>query len=143
PDAAAPPAPGAELGSVPAPADPVTGEPAPPPMPSGDFRIVAVELDDAIDAEGRAVTPTLAFRRGDRIHASVVGVGGSQGLTLSARWFGPDGAEIANAGQSLVPDKPTVVTFAISQPQPWPVGEYRLEVAINQRVVETREFEVR
>ena len=73
----------------------------------------------------------------------VIGVGSSDGLTLSARWLSPEGREIAKAGQTLTPSAPTVATFTLAQPQPWPVGTYSLEVAINDRVVETRSFEVR
>ena len=53
------------------------------------------------------------------------------------------GTEVAKAGQSLSPETPTVTTFSISQPEPWPVGAYQVEIAINDRVVETRTFEVR
>ena len=113
-----------------------------PPLPAGDFRIASVTLGTEVDAEGQVTKPLEAFAPGDRIHASVVGVGTSQGLTLSARWRAADGTEIAKAGQSLTPIAPTVTTFAIDQPAPWPVGEYTVDIAINDRVVETRAFRV-
>jgi len=151
-DAGTAPAPAAE-GSAPAAsaaeavaaanAADASAEPALPPLPTGDFRVVAIELDRQVDAEGRAVKPVQVFAPGDTIHAAVIGVGSSDGLTLSARWVGPDSSEIAKAGQLLTPSSPTVTTFSIARPQPWPVGAYQLEVAINDRVVETRNFEVR
>ena len=78
-----------------------------------------------------------------KIHAAVVAVGSSDGLTLSARWLAGDGTEVAKAGQSLSPLKPTVTTYSVTQPEPWRVGAYPVEIAINDRVVETRTFEVR
>ena len=117
--------------------------PEEPPMPSGDFRVVAVELGTTLDEDGRVTAPRDVFKPGDTIHAAVVGVGTSPGLTLSARWLAADGSEVAKAGQSLSPEAPTVATFTVSQPDPWPTGAYRVEVAINDRVVETRAFEVR
>jgi hypothetical protein len=117
-------------------------EPALPPLPTGDFRVASVTLGSEIDAEGQVRQPLDVFKPTDRIHAAVVGVGSSDGLTLSARWSTADGTEIARAGQSLAPIAPTVTSFAIAQPQPWPVGDYTLEVAINDRVVETRTFKV-
>ena len=114
-----------------------------PPLPSGDFRIASVDLGTAVDGEGRVAEAKTQFAPGDTIRAAVIGVGSSDGLTLSARWLAPDGREIAKAGQTLTPSAPTVATFTLAQPQPWPVGTYSLEVAINDRVVETRSFEVR
>ena len=114
-----------------------------PPLPGGDFRIVAVDLGTTVDGEGRVTAAATQFAPGDTIRAAVVGVGSSDGLTLSARWLAPGGREIAKAGQTLSPNAPTVATFTLQQPQPWPPGTYSLEVAINDRVVETRSFEVR
>lgn len=113
-----------------------------PPMPGGDFRVVAVELGTELDQEGRVPRPQDVFTTVDTIHAAVVGVGSSPGLTLSARWLLEDGTQVAKAGQALVPDAPTVTTFSITQPEPWPAGAYRVEIAINERVVETRSFTV-
>lgn len=138
------PAPDAD-GGEPAETSAAVEEAAPeePPMPSGDFRVVAVELGTTLDEDGRVAGPRDVFAPGDTIHAAVVGVGTSPGLTLSARWLAADGSEVAKAGQSLAPEAPTVATFTVSQPDPWPTGAYRVEVAINDRVVETRAFEVR
>jgi hypothetical protein len=114
-----------------------------PPLPTGDFRITAVGLGKAVDEEGQVTEALTTFGPGDKIHAAVVAVGSSDGLTLSARWLAADGTEIAKAGQSLNPATPTITTFSIAQPEPWPVGAYQVEIAINDRVVETRTFEVR
>lgn len=116
--------------------------PEEPPMPGGDFRVVAVELGTELDEEGRVPRPQDVFTTVDTIHAAVVGVGTSPGLTLSARWLLEDGTQVAKAGQTLVPETPTVTTFSITQPEPWPAGAYRVEVAINERVVETRSFRI-
>ena len=88
--------------------------PAEPPMPGGDFRVVAVELGTELDEEGRVPRPQDVFTTVDTIHAAVVGVGSSPGLTLSARWLLEDGTQVAKAGQNLVPETPTVTTFSIT-----------------------------
>ena len=74
------------------------------------------------------------------VHAAVVAVGSSEGLTLSARWLAADGTEVAKAGQSLSPSTPTVTTFSMAQAEPWPAGDYTVEIAINDRLTETRSF---
>ena len=119
------------------------GEPELPPLPAGDFRIASVTLGREVDEEGQVREPLDTFAPGDRIHAAVVGIGTNAGLTLSARWLTADGTEIARAGQSLAPTAPTVITFAIQQPAPWPVGDYTVDIAVNDRVVESRPFQVR
>lgn len=111
-----------------------------PPMPTGDFRITSVTLGKAVDAEGQVRQAQESFAPKDRIYAAVVSVGSSDGLTLAARWTTADGTVMATAGQSLQPSTPTVTTFSIAQPDPWPTGGYQLEVSINGRVVETRSF---
>jgi hypothetical protein len=113
-----------------------------PPLPTGDYRIVSVTLGKAVDAEGQVSEGADVFAPTDKIHAAVVAVGSSEGLTLSARWTAADGTEVAKAGQSLTPTTPTVATFSIAQPGPWPAGDYKVEIAINDRVVETRSFRV-
>ena len=123
-------------------ADAASGEPDLPALPAGDFRVASVSLGREVDAEGQVRTPQEAFKPTDRIHAAVVGVGTSDGLTLSARWRTADGTEVARAAQSIAPAAPTVTTFAIAQPEPWPVGEYEVDIAINERVVETSAFRV-
>ncbi len=118
-------------------------EPAPvelPPMPTGDFRITSVTLGKAVDEEGQVRQSQDAFAPADKIYAAVVSVGSSDGLTLAARWTAADGTQVASAGQSLNPSTPTVTTFSIAQPEPWPTGGYKLEVSVNGRVVESRSF---
>lgn len=137
------PAPSATGTTVPAQAAAEPAEPALPPLPSGDFRITSVDLGSTVDEEGRVTDAREVFAPADAIRAAVIGVGSSDGLTLSARWLSPQGEEIARAGNTLAPQAPTVATFTLSQPEPWPAGTYQLEVAINDRVVETRRFEVR
>lgn len=113
-----------------------------PPLPTGDFRVVAVELGTAVDEEGRVPTPKDLFAATDTLHLAVVGVGTSPGLVLSARWLAADGSEVAQARQDLAPQAPTVASFRLAQPGPWPAGDYRVEIAVNDRVVETRNFRI-
>lgn len=111
-----------------------------PPMPTGDFRITSVTLGNAVDEEGQVRKPLDTFAPGDKIFAAVVSVGSSDGLTLAAQWTAADGTPVAQAGQSLNPSTPTVATFSIAQPEPWPAGGYKVDISINGRVVESRSF---
>lgn len=121
----------------------IAAEPELPPLPSGDFRIASISFGAAVDEEGHVKQPREQFGVNDPIHAAVLTLGSSEGLSLSGRWLAPDGREIARAGQTLDPSTPTVASFSLQQPEPWPPGTYQFQVAINDRVVETRSFEVR
>lgn len=132
--AAAPPDPAAEASE--------DAAPEAAPLPTGDFRVVAVELGTAFDEEGRVPAPKDLFKATDTLHVAVVGVGSSPGLVLSARWLAADGSEVAQARQDLAPQAPTVASFRLSQPEPWPAGDYRVEIAVNDRVAETRNFRI-
>ncbi|MFY2762581.1 hypothetical protein [Arenimonas sp. MALMAid1274] len=132
----------AQAAAAAADATPADAPPELPPMPAGDFRITSLHLGKAVDAEGQVREPVEAFGPKDKIHAAVTSVGSSEGLTLEARWTAADGTEVAKAGQSLSPTTPTVTTFSIAQPEPWPTGAYQVTISINGRAVETRGFTI-
>ena len=109
----------------------------------GDFRIVSVLLGNSLAGDKLVARDAQAFARGDTLHASVLSTGAHQGLRLSARWRGPDGVVIADTAQALVPTAATATTFTISNPQPWPPGEYQLLISVNRQPGQTRKFVVR
>ena len=113
------------------------------PLDLGEFKIVSVLLGRTLDAEQVVQADRDSFSPRDTIHASVLSTGAHQGLTLSAHWLGPDGASIADTAQVVAPTQPTATTFSLHNPQPWPVGDYKLELAVNEHVLQTREFHVR
>jgi hypothetical protein len=129
---------------------PATAAPAPAPVDAspaatglGQFRIVSVLLGNSLAADKVVARDGDAFARGDTLHASVLSTGAHQGLRISARWLDPDGALIAETAQALVPTAATATTFTISNPQPWPPGDYQLLVSINGELAQTRKFKVR
>lgn len=109
----------------------------------GEFRIVAVLLGNSLAGDNLVAHDAATFARGDTLHASVLSTGAHQGLRLSARWLGPDGAVIADTAQPLVPTAATATTFTLSNPQAWPPGEYRLQVSVNGQPGPTRKFTLR
>jgi hypothetical protein len=122
-------------------AAPVPGE---PPLPElGDFRIVQVLMGPSVDAEHVVVRDTRVFAAKEAIHASVLSIGAHQGLKLSADWRAPDGTIIAKSEQLLVPDSDLATTFNLSNPAPWPAGDYELRLAIDGHTVRAEKFAVR
>jgi hypothetical protein len=122
-------------------AAPVPGE---PPLPAlGDFRIVQVLMGPSVDAGHVVIRDTRVFAAKEPIHASVLSIGAHQGLKLSADWRAPDGSIIAKSEQLLVPDSDLATTFNLSNPAPWPAGDYELRLAIDGHTVRTEKFAVR
>lgn len=138
-----------DSGQSPATAEPAVAadaKPEPAELPAedlGEFRIVSVLLGKAVGADKLVAADSEVFDAKDSIHASVLTTGAHQGLTISARWLGPDGSTIAETEQPLVPTAATATTFDISNPAGWPAGEYQLLIGINKRTLQTRRFEVR
>ncbi len=113
-----------------------------PPPDLGDFKIVSVLLGSSIDAERIVVGDAESFAPKDKIHASVLSSGAHDGLRLSVKWLAPDGSVVAETEQALAPTTATATTFSIANPSGWPVGEYRLLVAVNGSTLQTRTFKV-
>jgi hypothetical protein len=132
----------AAAGTAPVEADPGPGTAAEP-LELGDFKIVSVLLGRSLDADQVVQGDREAFSPRDTIHASVLSTGAHDGLTLSARWIGPGGAPVAQTAQVVAPTQPTATTFSLENPQPWPPGDYKLELAVNEQVLQTREFHIR
>jgi hypothetical protein len=114
-----------------------------PPLPDlGDFKLVSVLIGNAVDSEQLVLTDTRALAAGQPIYASVLSIGAHQGLKLSADWIGPDGQSFAKSEQAIVPASDLATTFKVENPQPWPVGDYQLRIAINGHTVRSEAFAV-
>jgi type V secretory pathway adhesin AidA len=124
--------------------------PAPAPQPpSGPpvAAVTAVDLGNAIDADGRVVAGTSTFAPTDTITASVTTDTGAPQTsatgTLAARWTFEDGQVVNEESKTFQFDGRGTTNFQISKPDGWPVGRYRVEISLDGDVVQTRDFEVR
>jgi hypothetical protein len=114
------------------------------PMPDlGEFRIVSVLVGNAVDGYSLVITDNRSFTPKDTIYASVLSSGKHQGLRLSAKWLAPDGTQIADSSQPVVPTAGTATTFSIKNPEPWPVGDYQVLIGINGQTQRTETFSIR
>lgn len=134
-DAANPP----PAATIPDPAD--MPDPADTPAdPNAAVTITSVELGNAVGADNRVAAPMSTFGTGDTVHASVVTDG--RGGTVSTRWTFEDG-QVVHTEDKNVPAGNQVTDFMITNPTGWPAGTYTMEVLVDGRVVETRNYEVR
>lgn len=143
---ASPAAPAAQPDETPAATQsaPMAGMSAPtPPAP---VVVTGVDLGNALGADQRVERPMTSFGPGDTIHASVAtqaaGPGGAR-ARLVARWTYQDGQVVDELGEEYAFSGEGRTAFRISNADGWPTGTYKLEVLLDDEVVQTRQFEVR
>lgn len=114
-------------------------------LPSANTPAIArIELGNALGSDQRVLAPMLRFAPSDTIYASLVLSGQSPTPhRLDARWSHLDSKQTVLAeGKTLVFNGNAVTTFQISRPNGWPAGHYKLELLLDQMLVQTRLFEV-
>jgi hypothetical protein len=107
------------------------------------LRVSDVTLGRAIGTDKSISDRTETFRPSDTIYASVATDGSAQSATLRAVWTFEDGQVVDQSTHTIAPNNRERTEFHISKPDGWPVGKYKLEVFLNDRSVETKNFEVR
>jgi len=146
--------PGCSRQNPPAPA-PVAASsplPAPPPSPrptAAVARVHGLELGNAVDTDRRVTRPMRGFSPRDTTLHAVVSIGSSDPTvavagTLGAKWTHIDSSQtVLEERKDIVFAGDDVTDFRISKPDGWPIGRYKVEIALDGNVVQTREFEVK
>jgi hypothetical protein len=112
----------------------------PPPPPSVD----AVTMTKDVDSGFKATSPTTTFSTSDpKIYASVTVSNLVVGTTLSSKWYF-NGTEVPGAATSLTQDKAGsgYVAFSVSVASGIPTGNWKVEVYLDGKLVNTTPFTV-
>ena len=117
--------------------------PTPPVSSPGAFRVVSVDVGDAIDAGKRIPAPTAQFAPSDTIYASVASEGAAPQVAIVARWTYEDGQLVDESTQVIAPTGPAATEFHITKPSGLPSGKYKVEVMADGKLAGSREFEVK
>jgi hypothetical protein len=108
-----------------------------------DADVVGVRLSRQGDTEKHTLgAPTTTFGPGDTVYAEVETRGTAGEYTLYAKWFAPDGTELADYGMRIAQAGPKRTVISLSKPDGWASGQGRIELAINGELEETVTFEV-
>lgn len=135
----------------PAASTPAPGAPAATTAPAASASaasVTRVELGNAIGADKRVTLPASTFAPDDTIHVSVgtrtADAAATVPATLGAKWIHVDSNQtVSEDSRRLELGGEGNTEFHIANPDGWPTGRYRVEVSLDGRVVQTREFEVR
>ena len=107
------------------------------------LRVTDVTLGRAVGGDKAITDRTETFQPNDTIYASVATEGSASSATLRARWTFEDGQVVDEATRTIASNNRERTEFHISKPNGWPAGKYKLEVFLDDRSVETKNFEVR
>jgi hypothetical protein len=124
-----------------APAPPAeAAAPAPAPLA---FAVLGIEVGKGIGADKRVTAPETTFGRRDTIYASVATEGAAPSKTISVKWSFQDGQVVKQQAETIAPTGPAATEFHISRPKAWPVGKYKVEIAVDSAPAGSKDFEVK
>lgn len=108
-----------------------------------DADVVGVRLSNQGDTEKHTLgSPTTSFAPTDTVYAEVQTTGTAGEYTLYAKWFAPDGTELADYGMRVTEAGPKRTVISLSKHDGWAKGQGRIEIAINGELEETVTFDV-
>jgi len=111
----------------------------PPPPPSVD----AVTMSTAVDSSFKASSPTTTFKPSDKFFASTQVSNLIVGSKVDSRWYF-NGTEITEGRSSITSDKAGsgYLSFTLSMASGFPVGDYKVEIYLDGKLVNTTSFSV-
>lgn len=118
----------------------------PAPVPTNVFKVEDVALGEAVTAGYKIAKPTSTFEPSQNtIYASVATTGSTAGATLSAHfsYLEGKGQDVTTISQTIATDGPATTTFKLRNPNQWPAGKYKVEIAVDGKPVTSQTFEVK
>jgi hypothetical protein len=111
--------------------------------PVAGVEVTEVRLGRSVTPDRRVSAETDSFGTRDTIYASVATQGSANNVALTARWTYQDGQVVDESRENISPTGPANTAFHIFNPGGWPAGNYRIEILVNDRAAESRQFTVR
>ena len=117
---------------------------APAAQPAG-VSVTAVTLGKAIGTDKRVTAPLDTFSKNDTIY-TVVETTGSGNAAFKTKWTyhkGDAAAVVEKNEQTVLATGPAITEFHVSKPDGWPVGNYQVEVLLNDASTGVHKFTVK
>lgn len=115
--------------------------------PAADaFKVAELKLGEAVTAGYTIAKPTTTFEPSQNtIYASVATTGVTAGATLSAHfsYLDGNGQDVTTISQTIATDGPATTTFKLRNPNDWPTGKYKVEIAVDGKPVTSQTFEIK
>jgi hypothetical protein len=117
-------------------------KPTPPPLLSPPFTVTTMNLGKAVYTDNNVTAPADTFDRKDTVFLSVVSDGFDPSVMLRARWYGPQGILIQEGSQTVSSAGAKATAFHLDNRSGLAVGEYWVEVLVNETPAGKKKFEV-
>ncbi len=123
---------------------PVVVEPvvAPAAAPA-EIMVSAVNLGTAVGADQKVTAATTTFGVNDIIYIAIDTKNASTTAALSYKATYQDGQVVKEDSVNIAPTSDTSTNFKLTNPKPWPLGKYKVEVSLNGATTQSVDFEVK
>ena len=133
----------------PPPAAETAPPPPPPPAPAATASIAAVDIGTAVDAGMKITAAATTFKPKDTVHVSI-GTATSDPAATVAGKVGAKLVYLDKSGEMVVSDETRDLNltntgntnFQFAKPDGWPAGKYRIDISLDGKVVQSKEFDV-
>jgi hypothetical protein len=116
---------------------------APPVAPArAAVHVTDVQIGTALGDDKKVKNPTTTIGKKDMVFASVATEGAATSAELSARWTYQDGQVVNETKRAIAPGPTSVTEFSIQKPDGWPTGDYKVEISLDGKPVESKAFKV-
>jgi len=110
--------------------------------------VVGVDLGTAVDVNKKVTAPKTSFGPKDTIVAAITARSSDPAASvrskLNVRWTQLSNGQVINEeGQDVTVAGDATVNFRVATPEGWQPGKYKLEVLLDNSVVQSREYEIR
>ncbi len=109
---------------------------------ASEMRVTDVTIGRAIGTDKAVSDRTDSFKPADTIYASVATEGSSPSGVLRAKWTYGEGQLVDESTRTIAAGSRERTEFHIAKPDGWPVGKYKLELFLNDKLAETKTFDV-
>ncbi|MBE1159454.1 hypothetical protein [Dyella acidiphila] len=119
---------------------------APATADNSGFQVSGVTLGDAVTPDHKVKKDMTTFSPSQKtIYVSVDTSGSTAGATLNAKWSYLEGSSqlVTSTSQSIIADGPATTTFRVQNPNLWPEGKYKVDISLDGKQVQSKNFEVK
>lgn len=115
--------------------------------PAASIRVTEVKLGTSVGDDRKVSDAKTSFAPSDDTIFAAVSTNAPDGAgpvagNLTARWTYQDGQVVDEHSEQANFMGDDVTNFRISSPQAWPEGNYKVEILLDGKVVETRDFTI-
>lgn len=115
------------------------------PAPAAGVQVAGITLGDSLGPQKKVTQPADRFGSKDTIYASVDTTGAGT-AELKAKWtYRANGQDVLvrEDSQTVSPSGPATSEFHVSKPDGWPVGDYRVDIAVAGNPAGSKTFTVK